>query len=829
MTSCRACILRSHAGPKKLFREGKMMGGTVSVGPIKHLDAAVDATRAFAAAALVRVLVRSLDGMSLEYAFALSRDVALAEERAREGGPVEHTWERLASSKLLAHNRNGPVDDRADRGGGDGDGSDSEVESIASDDMGHASHSQAAELAMTARNELVNAVDFFLQWKDALVESYPLPNAALLPLLTIASQLLRCRDILGNNIATLCKLARSFAKGLLSDEHVHRLKIESEQARLMVGIERGRRIEATRKTSACLALLRRMDNEIRYVRWYRLFLKLRQRDSARHATKQIDTLRATVQNLKGSLSELRKALKGSKDKQIATAKVAVKNQKRADTLQRELKRAEKRERKLTIELKQVSERLNRSFQERDALQQRNQEALDVLPSAHAGPRRSGVINDNFGDDDGISCEADSHAADIASAAGEPGRKLSEVESSLNDHTEELRRLTQTPEEVKTLFQSEEETEAAMQAAVEAAINEKVKEVAAVRAQEERMVVPLQKRRESMGLAAQQLESEVEDSTSFSGTSHAAPISLEQVNDSGTRAPDKRVLTIGTSKDSKGKSTTSELVNVSQNTNVSEGVAMTTHARSPTPLVPELQSQSEVQQTLPSSHSGSPIVRAARASSERRNRHAADTEAKNISQQIPTAIASNDLPIPAEVVDGEGNTSIPVASRTSGADVPLNIVTQLNEAHANELIQIRRTHAQQVETLKLTMATLQEKLIRRGRELAKLRQSKENFKKRFEPAALFGKSSKTASIEANTKSNKKKKARVKKPASRRKSGTSVKFSSENGFGDMSDVVTPWSVKEGASSRPETTISMAISRASTSEGHGNNGAQQHKLIC
>ena len=112
--------------------------------------------------------------------------MAVAEERAREGGPVEHTWERLASSKLLAHNRNGPVDDSADGGQCDGNGSDSDIESIASDDMGHAAHSQAAELAMTARNELVNAVVFFLQWKDALVESYPLPNAALLPILTIA-------------------------------------------------------------------------------------------------------------------------------------------------------------------------------------------------------------------------------------------------------------------------------------------------------------------------------------------------------------------------------------------------------------------------------------------------------------------------------------------------------------------------------------------------------------------------------------------------------------------------------------------------------------------
>ena len=95
-----------------------------------------------------------------------------------------------------------------------------------------------------------------------------------------------------------------------------------------------------------------MDNEIRYVRWYRFFLKLRQRGrSACHKANRF--IARDCPKRKGSLSKLRKALKASEDKQTATAKVAVKNQKRADALQRELKRAEKR-RKLKMELKQVS-------------------------------------------------------------------------------------------------------------------------------------------------------------------------------------------------------------------------------------------------------------------------------------------------------------------------------------------------------------------------------------------------------------------------------------------------------------------------------------------
>ena len=110
--------------------------------------------------------------------------------------------------------------------------------------------------------------------------------------------------------------------------------------------------------------------------------------------------------------------------------------------------------------------------------------------------------------------------------------------------------------------------------------------------------------------------------------------MGQVDESGIAAPRKHVLTRGTTKDSKGKSTTSELGEEPRDANVSKGVAMTTHPRSPEPLVPELQKESEVRQTVPPTNSSSPVVRAARASSERRNRHAADTEAKMISQQIP---------------------------------------------------------------------------------------------------------------------------------------------------------------------------------------------------
>lgn len=72
-----------------------MMGGTVSVGPIKHLDAAVDATRAFAATALVRVLVRSLDGAaSMPFAHVPAQSAAASPQPRVLKRPAENATHR---------------------------------------------------------------------------------------------------------------------------------------------------------------------------------------------------------------------------------------------------------------------------------------------------------------------------------------------------------------------------------------------------------------------------------------------------------------------------------------------------------------------------------------------------------------------------------------------------------------------------------------------------------------------------------------------------------------------------------------------------------------
>ena len=819
--------------------------------------------------------------MALEYAFALTRRLALAEEA---GAPAENTWEALASSRLLAHNRDGAAASRAADGGADSGGggesetdSDSEVSSVASDDMGHGRHSHAAEVALRARGELVQAVDFFLQWKDALVESYPLPPAALLPILTVAAQLLRCRDVLGNNIATLCTLAQSFARGLLSDEHVHRLKTEAEQARLAAGMERARRVEVTRKARASLALLRRMDGEVRYVRWYRLFLKLRQREGARHAETQIAALRATVGNLKQALDELRKALKKSENKQVATAKVAVKNQTRAETLQKELKRAGRRERKLRAELVQAQTRLEHSFQERDAMQTslREERGGAFRDAQHAGPRRSGVINDG---DDGERCgDEDDEAApalldrggnnnEADGLTGEAERTREEVESSLNDRAAELRQLAQTPDEVKALFQTEEEMEVAMQAAVAAAVDEEYEEVAASRAQAERIAAPLQKRRESMGLVnsisdrAGTLPATIATAIANDTATAAAADADDKDNDGDdnvanttrrwksnvVRAPSPAgmVHAPGNAATCRGDSeTTARRQDGAAPTHLAKHDAASP-ARAPSPQQLEPPQIHEAGLAAPSPMASSPVVRAARASSERRNKLTMDTGASNTTTggyAADIAPPNQRHVLAAAATTATTATTATVTARDAmapageNADVPINMITRMNQAHAQELMQVRQMHAQQVEMLKLTMATLQEKLIRRGRELAKFRKSKDNFKNRFAPAGPFGgrgepTSSQSASADTRMRQKGKKKKHnktIKKPASKKKSGSTVKFSTGNILGNnMSEIAAPWSVHDAASSRPETVVSMAVSGVSTSQTDADSLVQYER---
>ena len=78
-----------------------------------------------------------------------------------------------------------------------------DLQSVASDDLGHARHAEAARRASRANLRLNAAVDKFLSWKDALVQVYPLPSNVLLPLLIVASELLRSRNNLHHAIGTL--------------------------------------------------------------------------------------------------------------------------------------------------------------------------------------------------------------------------------------------------------------------------------------------------------------------------------------------------------------------------------------------------------------------------------------------------------------------------------------------------------------------------------------------------------------------------------------------------------------------------------------------------
>jgi len=230
----------------------------------------------------------------------------------------------------------------------------SDIDSVTSDDMGHALHSEAAAAALLAREELVDAVDFFVQWKDSLIQVHPLPNSSLLPLLTTSSKLLRCRDVLKNNIRTLAVLAQSFAKGLLSDEHLLRLKSTSEACQLELGMEKMRRVEATRKLTSSLALLRRYRDELKYVRWYRLMLKLLSREKVRTAEDRVQAASSTITTLRSQLKEYKKKCHEMESLQKATSQVAIANQTRADVLERKMKKSIRREKKLTDQVSSLT-------------------------------------------------------------------------------------------------------------------------------------------------------------------------------------------------------------------------------------------------------------------------------------------------------------------------------------------------------------------------------------------------------------------------------------------------------------------------------------------
>ena len=764
---------------------------------------------------------QSQSTMSLEYAFAITRQLALEEEGENQ---MEHTWDSLANSPLLPQNRspNQSPDNLMSKNDGETH-LDSDVESVASDDMGHAVHSHAAEAALLAREELVNAVDFFLQWKDALVESYPLPSNALLPILTIASQLLRCRDILGNNISMLCKLAKSFADGLLSDEHVHRLKTESEQARLIAGMEKMRRLEAVQKTNACISLLRRMDDEIRYVRWYRLFLKLRQREHLKHSETQIEQLRETVQNLKSTVRKLRVSLKNAENKQTATAKVAVKNQARADSLEKEVKRLERKERKLRSQLNQTEVRLQQSAHD-----------LNALKVSHPGPPNGGLLNE---DDDNIGIQERGGIGDQESNSTNTNlvtrtkdeidkklkdveRKRIDVENSLVDRDKELKLLGKPLQEATQVFESEEEMEAKTLAAVEAAVNQEFEEVAAARAQEERIQGHLQKHRDSILLS----ESEPISNNGGNSATGGNEVATLDVSANDSRSLESEMRTNLEEANSIVKKTLLEAHQPSGHDKSQYDETEIT--KSNTPLISMecgesvskvalqddkgviQQSQSRAHTSASKSSTYSPrakssVVRAARASSERRNKQGKSPKTGPSSFLVTKEeehSGNHRMRVPPSEGQGQNVSDGP---KSEVVPVPKNVITQMSQAHAKEIMKLQVAHSRQVESLKLTMAALQEKLISRGRELTKLRQRRGNGRKKVSlnrgPVA----------VDTRIKKSQKKKGKTKEAVKLSNPGVvdnpsrSVKFTIGGIASDMSDVGTPWP-QHSAPTRPETTI-------------------------
>ncbi len=295
--------------------------------------------------------------MSLEYAFGLKQTGEDDKQKLRSRPSPESYSYNVVSAGADHQNRN--EEERKDKPRRDdlfrlqresgsataspfeasNDVRDCEVESVASDDMGHESNERAALAAMNAREELSVAVDGFLEWKDTLLETYPLPSNTVISLLTYASCFSRCRDILSTSVRTLSKLVHSFARGLLTDEHISRLKTEVESARLSLQLERMRRVEAVRHRDEAVKVTARLYGEIRYVRWYKLLLKLRQREHTRMSNKRVGMMQKTVANLKHALHQLRRQHSDLQMLQQVTSKVASENQTKVTLLQREATRS----------------------------------------------------------------------------------------------------------------------------------------------------------------------------------------------------------------------------------------------------------------------------------------------------------------------------------------------------------------------------------------------------------------------------------------------------------------------------------------------------------
>ena len=617
--------------------------------------------------------------MSLEYAFNLAKDL-----------------EDTSVQRRLRHNATAGTADWAvptEAALQDGDGiaatadADDDIRSVVSDDLGHGLHSEAAAAALRARDELVDAVDFFVQWKDALIQTHPLPNAALLPLLTTSSQLIRCRDVLRNNVRTLAKLAQSFSEGLLGNEHVSRLKTETEQIKLELGIEKARRVEATRKLATALSLVRRLDGEVRYVRWYRFFLKLRHREHIKHCDRTAAAARKSNEGLRATMAKLRAEIVDLKELQAATSHVAIKNQTKADRLEQIVRQQERRERKLKASvdgaqataaaaekaLNEVAKAAAEAKAQADAEQAQKQVLLQDAADVRAPPKRGALSSSGGSSGDRGSPSSRTATVGMLAAREAAYRSTSPVPAAVQPTAASDNFITRSPPPVPS------------QPALGAGPSPP--------SPAEAPLAPSPRPTSSTVARAAKASSDGETAGAVavprpSPRPPPAP-PVESQAGSRVRVFDKSTGLLEARPKKPRGPVTFDLGN---------GASMVAEVASAAPAV--------------EADAAAAALTAAAAA-------AADTWSSSAfaaTAPPPPRMSGPQLTSTVDMVLG-GQAVLPPAAVPT---VPLEVLNKIKAEHASELMRVRQTHAEQVNMLKSTLATLQSKLLSRGKELTKLR-------------------------------------------------------------------------------------------------------------
>ncbi len=645
--------------------------------------------------------------MSLEYAFNLAKDLedTSVRRRRRHDADAHHAdtdnddW-AAPTQAALQHDGNDPATAAAT--------DDDDIQSVVSDDLGHGLHSEAAAAALRARDELVDAVDYFVQWKDALIETHPLPNAALLPLLTTSSQLIRCRDVLRNNVRTLAKLAQSFSEGLLGNEHVCRLKTETEQIKLEMGIEKARRIEATRKLATALSLVRRLDGEVRYVRWYRFFLKLRHREHIKHCDRTSAAARKSNEGLRNTIATLRAEIVELKELQAATSHVAIKNQTKADRLEQIVRQLERRERKLKASvdgaqataaaaekaLNEVAKAAAEAKSQAQAEQGKKQVMLQDAADVRAPPKRGALtssISSAGGRTGGHS--PSSRPATVGMLASREAARRSPptptpaaVQPTASDNF-----ITRSPPPAPSQPEPAAGPSPSSPARVPAAPSPRPASstvARAAKASSER-----RKQEDVSSTSAKALCGVLHPAAAIGADAAAAAVPR-----SSPRPPSSATLAASRAH-AVGKS---------------PGLLETRPKKPRGPVTFDLGNGESVVAEASQASSAAEAAAAATAAAAA----AADTwSAGAFPATGPPQLSGPLLTSTVGHVLGGAPAVLPPAAVPS---VPLEVLNNTKAEHTSELMRVRKTHAAQVDVLKSTLATLQSKLLSRGKELSKLR-------------------------------------------------------------------------------------------------------------